>query len=167
MSHMVPASWRLNSLDNPGAREDICVCCPAHCQGCRPGYQEDLFSMALPDFRSLSARRFGACSIPAGSDPFPGTRRGRCPHAVDFGGSRRGEQLGLQHAGRNLESEALKEAIEQLRGIRVELGPEMAHGGPISDGTHFAREFRFQLRGLRDHLSGCAHAVRKISQSLD
>lgn len=50
----------------------------------------------------------------------------------------------------------LKEVIEELRGIRVDVGPEAAHGGPICDGGRFAREFGFQLRGLRDHLSSCA-----------
>lgn len=53
------------------------------------------------------------------------------------------------------EARHLKEAIEELRGIRVELGPEAAHGGPICDGSRFAREFGFQLGGLRDRLSGC------------
>ena len=52
------------------------------------------------------------------------------------------------------EARKLKEAIEELRGIRLELGPEAAHGGPICDGGRFAREFGFQLRGLRDRLSG-------------
>ncbi|HEX8836701.1 MAG TPA: NAD(P)-dependent oxidoreductase [Candidatus Acidoferrum sp.] len=47
----------------------------------------------------------------------------------------------------------LKEAIEELRGLRVELGPEAAHGGPICDGSRFARECGFQLRGLRNRLS--------------
>ena len=54
------------------------------------------------------------------------------------------------------EAKRLKEVIEELRGVRVELGPEVAHGGPICDGSRFAREFGFQLRGLRDHLSSCA-----------
>jgi nucleoside-diphosphate-sugar epimerase len=53
------------------------------------------------------------------------------------------------------EARQLKEAIEELRGIRVELGPDAALGGPICDGSRFAREFGFQLRGLRDRLSGC------------
>lgn len=52
------------------------------------------------------------------------------------------------------EARHLKEAIEELRGIRVELEPEAAHGGPICDGSRFAREFGFRLRGLRDRLSG-------------
>ncbi|HEX8836635.1 MAG TPA: NAD(P)-dependent oxidoreductase [Candidatus Acidoferrum sp.] len=53
------------------------------------------------------------------------------------------------------EARQLNEAIEELRGIRVELGPEGAVGGPICDGSRFAREFGFQLRGVRDRLSGC------------
>jgi nucleoside-diphosphate-sugar epimerase len=65
------------------------------------------------------------------------------------------------------EARHLKEAVEELRGIRVELGSEMAHGGPISDGTRFAREFGFQLRGLADRLSGSADRVGKGSQSPD
>jgi len=51
------------------------------------------------------------------------------------------------------EARHLKEAIEELRGIRVELGPEGFHGGPICNGSRFAREFGFQLRGLRERLS--------------
>src|SRR6266496_1789942 len=51
------------------------------------------------------------------------------------------------------ETRHLKEAIEQLRGIRVELEPEVARAGPICDGRRFAREFGLQLRGLRDRLS--------------
>jgi nucleoside-diphosphate-sugar epimerase len=47
----------------------------------------------------------------------------------------------------------LKEVIEELRGVRVELGPGGAHGGPICDGSRFAEEFGFQLRGLRERLS--------------
>ena len=53
------------------------------------------------------------------------------------------------------EAKHLKEVVEELRGVRVELGPAVAHGGPICDGSRFAREFGSQLRGLRDHLSGC------------
>ncbi|HEX2666704.1 MAG TPA: NAD(P)-dependent oxidoreductase [Candidatus Acidoferrum sp.] len=58
------------------------------------------------------------------------------------------------------EARHLKEAIEELRGIRVELGSEAAHGGPICDGSRFAREFGFQLSGLRDRLSGCVPSNR-------
>jgi nucleoside-diphosphate-sugar epimerase len=47
----------------------------------------------------------------------------------------------------------LKELIEELRGIRIELEPGGAHGGPTCDGTRFVREFGFQLRELRDYLS--------------
>jgi len=63
------------------------------------------------------------------------------------------------------EARHLKAAIEELRGIPVVLGAGMAHGGPISDGTRFAREFRFQLRGLRDRLSSRADRVRQVSQT--
>jgi len=51
------------------------------------------------------------------------------------------------------EARHLKEAIEELRGIRVELGAEGFHGGPICNGSRFAREFGFQIRGLRERLS--------------
>jgi len=51
------------------------------------------------------------------------------------------------------EARRLKEVIEELRGIRVQLAPEAAHGGPICDGSRFTREFGFQLRGVRDRLS--------------
>lgn len=54
------------------------------------------------------------------------------------------------------EARRLKEVIEDLRGIRVELGPEGCHGGPICNGSRFAREFGFQLRGLRERLSSRA-----------
>ena len=53
------------------------------------------------------------------------------------------------------EGRNLKETIEELTGIRVELRTEAAHGGPMCDGGRFAREFGFQLRSLRDRLSSC------------
>jgi len=53
-----------------------------------------------------------------------------------------------------LEVKQLKELLEKLRGIRVELGPEEAGAGPICDGCRFVREFNFELRELRDHLLG-------------
>jgi len=56
------------------------------------------------------------------------------------------------------EARRLKEAIEELRGIRVELAPQVPHGGPICDGSRFAREFGFQVKGLRDYLSSCARS---------
>jgi hypothetical protein len=52
-------------------------------------------------------------------------------------------------------AEQLKRVIEEVRGIPVKLEPGGSHGGPLCDGSRFAREFRFQLRGLRDHLSDC------------
>ena len=51
------------------------------------------------------------------------------------------------------EAMQLKKIIEEGRGVRVELGPETAHGGPTCDGRRFTREFGFQLHGLREHLS--------------
>ncbi len=53
------------------------------------------------------------------------------------------------------EPRRLKEVIEELRSIRVDLGPDLAHGGPMCDGSRFAREFGFQLRSLHDYLSDC------------
>lgn len=58
------------------------------------------------------------------------------------------------------EAGKLKEAIEELRGIRVELGPKGAHGGPLCDGGRFEREFGFHLQGLRGHLSSCTRSNR-------
>jgi nucleoside-diphosphate-sugar epimerase len=54
----------------------------------------------------------------------------------------------------------LKQLLEESLGIRVELGPPGAHGGPTCDGGRFAREFGFQLRPLRDRL---ADRKRKVS----
>jgi nucleoside-diphosphate-sugar epimerase len=52
-------------------------------------------------------------------------------------------------------AEQLKRVIEELRGFPVELEQGGVHGGPICDGSRFAREFGFRLRGLREHLSDC------------
>lgn len=51
------------------------------------------------------------------------------------------------------EANRLKKVVEELKGVRVELGPETAHGGPLCDGKRFTQEFRFQLRGLREYLA--------------
>jgi nucleoside-diphosphate-sugar epimerase len=48
----------------------------------------------------------------------------------------------------------LKRVIEEVRGIPVELEPGGSHGGPLCDGSRFAREFGFRLRGLEDHFFG-------------
>jgi nucleoside-diphosphate-sugar epimerase len=50
------------------------------------------------------------------------------------------------------EARTLKELVEEVRGLRVELGSEGVHGGAICDGGRFAQEFGFQLRGLRERL---------------
>jgi nucleoside-diphosphate-sugar epimerase len=47
----------------------------------------------------------------------------------------------------------LKKAIEEGTGVRVELGRDGALAGPVCDGSRFAREFGFKLRGLRERLS--------------
>jgi nucleoside-diphosphate-sugar epimerase len=52
------------------------------------------------------------------------------------------------------EAKQLKELVEKLCGLRVDLGPDEASSGPTCDGGRFAREFSFQLRQLRDYLSG-------------
>jgi len=52
-------------------------------------------------------------------------------------------------------AQQLKGVIEEVRGVAVELEHGGSHGGPLCDGTRFAREFGFQVRGLRDHLSDC------------
>ena len=54
----------------------------------------------------------------------------------------------------------LKGLVEKLLGICVELGLEGAWGGPMCDGSRFAREFKFHLRQLSDHLSGGARIDR-------
>jgi nucleoside-diphosphate-sugar epimerase len=51
------------------------------------------------------------------------------------------------------EAQQLKKVVEQAREIRVELQEGGAGGGPICDGSRFAREFSFQVRGIQDHLS--------------
>ena len=51
----------------------------------------------------------------------------------------------------------LKQAIEEIRGIPVELGH--GDGGPTCDGGLFVREFRFQLEGLKDRLM--SHGQRR------
>lgn len=48
------------------------------------------------------------------------------------------------------EAKDLKHAVEELVGIRVELG--VGDGGPICHGERFAREFRFRFPGLRERL---------------
>jgi len=47
----------------------------------------------------------------------------------------------------------LKTLVEQVRGACVELGPDGVDAGPTSDGSRFLREFKFELRGLRDRLN--------------
>jgi nucleoside-diphosphate-sugar epimerase len=52
----------------------------------------------------------------------------------------------------NWEARSLKEVIENARGIHVEVSPHGPQGGPLCDGSRFAREFGFQLQGLRKRL---------------
>ena len=64
----------------------------------------------------------------------------------------------LEHAIYNLPAETwearlLKEMVEKVRGVRVELHQEGPHGGPLCDSSRFVREFGFPLRGLRERLS--------------
>lgn len=50
------------------------------------------------------------------------------------------------------EAQQLKQVVEEARGIRVELEEDGAGGGPICDGSRFAREFGFHIRGIKHHL---------------
>ena len=50
------------------------------------------------------------------------------------------------------EARLLKEAIEKIRGVRLELDQQGSHGGPLCDCSRFLREFGFQQRGLRERL---------------
>jgi nucleoside-diphosphate-sugar epimerase len=50
-------------------------------------------------------------------------------------------------------AQQLKQVVEEIKGIRVELQETGADGGPICDGSRFAREFGFHLRGIQHHLS--------------
>ena len=52
------------------------------------------------------------------------------------------------------EVSALKRTVEELVGIQIELGTDP--GSPLCDGSRFAREFDFQLRGLRERLEAFA-----------
>ena len=54
------------------------------------------------------------------------------------------------------EARHLKKMIEEVRGIRVELGQDGVSGGPLCDGRRFAGEFGFQARGLRERLASLA-----------
>jgi nucleoside-diphosphate-sugar epimerase len=60
------------------------------------------------------------------------------------------------------EARHLKEVVEEVIGIRVELGQIGSHGGPLCDGSRFVQEFGFQLRGLRDHLSDRKDAQENV-----
>ncbi len=52
------------------------------------------------------------------------------------------------------EARHLKEVVEELSGLRVEFLQGGDFGGPTCDGARFAREFGFQLLGLRERLAG-------------
>jgi len=63
----------------------------------------------------------------------------------------------VQHVSYNTVAEVwtageLKELVESVRRITVELTQPYTHGGPICDGALFAREFNFAITGLRDRL---------------
>ena len=51
------------------------------------------------------------------------------------------------------EAGSLKQTVEQIRSIRVELANPEAPGGPQCDGSLFAREFGFRIRGLKERFS--------------
>jgi hypothetical protein len=62
------------------------------------------------------------------------------------------------------EAQRLKQIVEEMRGIRVELSEGRADGGPICDGSRFAREFGFQLRGVSQHLSERVSSMGSVQQ---
>jgi hypothetical protein len=67
------------------------------------------------------------------------------------------DSANVQHVSYNTVAEVwtageLKELVESVRRITVELTPPYTHGGPICDGALFAREFNFAITGLRDRL---------------
>jgi nucleoside-diphosphate-sugar epimerase len=47
----------------------------------------------------------------------------------------------------------LQECIQKHLGVSVELTENLREGGPLCDGTRFAEEFGFQLRGLASRLA--------------
>jgi nucleoside-diphosphate-sugar epimerase len=51
------------------------------------------------------------------------------------------------------EVKSLKDALEEARSFRIELGMDGVHGGPRCDGSRFAKEFGFQPQGLREVLA--------------
>jgi len=52
-----------------------------------------------------------------------------------------------------LQVQALKDMLEQSRQMRVELGSGNRDGGPLCDGSRFAKEFGFTTRTLQDRLA--------------
>ena len=59
----------------------------------------------------------------------------------------------------------LKEVVEKIRGICVELGEDGSHAGPIFNGSRFSEEFSFQLRGLRERLSHPNNSAQIVIES--
>jgi nucleoside-diphosphate-sugar epimerase len=55
-----------------------------------------------------------------------------------------------------LDAVQLKALVERATGNYVELGPPGAHAGPTCDGSRFAEEHGFQVRGLDAYLSSSA-----------
>jgi nucleoside-diphosphate-sugar epimerase len=51
----------------------------------------------------------------------------------------------------------LKHAVEELRNISVQLDESGGQAGARCDGSRFAREFGFQLCGIREHLANVPH----------
>ena len=67
------------------------------------------------------------------------------------------DSANVQHVSYNTVAEVwtageLKELVESVRKITVELTQPYSHGGPICDGALFAREFNFTITGLRNRL---------------
>jgi nucleoside-diphosphate-sugar epimerase len=53
----------------------------------------------------------------------------------------------------NWEARQLKEVVETFGGAQVELLQDGPQGGPLVNGSRFAREFGFEIRGIRERLS--------------
>lgn len=56
-------------------------------------------------------------------------------------------------------ADRLKKAVEDLRRTKVELVQEGKDGGPLCDGSRFAREFAFQTPTISERLSSFLHKV--------
>lgn len=51
-------------------------------------------------------------------------------------------------------AEHLKQIVETVKGVKVELSHNGELGGPLCDGQRFMKEFNFQLRVLEQRFEG-------------